>query len=419
MNESTIDLECLDPECKGETFHTRDFLMFKKVREQYENDLKTDKIFSLNYTKEFFKKYLFGNELYKKLNRINTIIDKRLNNECKDIINQFSKDDYQFDIKYLNAELVDSSDYTITNIGTSNDSYSMIESDLLDSYCPDIPTKLEITYNNIGLLMTFKYVLVTDNYCNQLYKIFGLPPTEYVSFMFSHYYSPQQNRCYQYLYIINSDRYGYVNDTNSKFSGVVLYHNACTEELIPMDRVNHYKVLGQYSNFREHSIFVDDWIINKNLKSIKCDKPIFDDYILPLIRFYSWSMRKQHMLKNHYTYPEAVPSYQIMHEKWCIKNNISLDNKMNYEKDFLKECFMYDKYFKQNYNSCVKEDDLSTQWYTQILFSIVMYVLEKSVSDFISNRDNLVSRSETRFSKSNEVMNIDHIVNSFKDQYCH
>ncbi len=384
----------LDPECNGETFHTRDFLMFNKIRKQYQNDLKTDKIPTLNYTKNFFKKYIMGNELFTKMTRINKIIKEKLYNECKSNIEiaenkgYFSIDNYQFNTNCLDVDL--------------NEVYD-------SSYYSGQPPKLDFEERNFGLSTSFKYHTIIDNYDNRIYHLFRLTPTFEINFLFSHYNGDSSNNdTYQYLYILSKTRDH--DDINT--SAIILYYKP-TSYIID-DKEKLWSDLFEYSNLRNHSIFDEVFLLNQ-FTFIKCDKPIFDDYSLPLLRFYRWAKRKQYEIScsNRDDY-SVIVSFETLFDKWCATNNIIKDDES--KKEFLDEFFMYDKNFFNKYKRNIT-NELSTQWYTQILFSIVIDILEKSVPNFISGRDNLYSKSNSDFSRSNEVMIIDHIINEFKETF--
>jgi len=383
----------LDPECTEETFHTRDFLLFKKIRRQYE-------ISSKNYSREFYKKYICGKELFDKMNRINTIMNKKLDKHSL-----LNKENYLFDTDHLNATILDLHDYTPLSLGDDYIPYDTAK-DLESQQDVDNITKQFIEEKCFGLSSVFNFKTVSSKYNNILYRVFDIEPEDKVYIISSHY-KTFDNKYYQYLYI-------FLTDVDFIRCGMVLYYNPTSD--IVYDKTNKedfWDMMSQYNNLLCQPLITKSILDHQCVSFIKCDKPIFDDYSMQMLRFYRWSKYKQIQMSNAYGDPQMLPSYKFLFSKWLKTKN--LDNLKASEEEFLKELFMYDKNFINEYRNKHVESDLSTQWFVQIYFSVILHILENSLPNFISSRDNLYLKENRGFVRSNEIMITDYIVSTFED----
>ena len=419
----------IDTNCRCTSKKMQEFYYWKYHRELYLDSLKNgtfDIVKDGNYAEYFAKKYVFGKYYYNLMSDFNKRVALKfkqseyaayISDMAHKINNTFRMDKFQFIVNPMNIQIKDFASIDITDKNTKN----------AESYCykvmNDKNRPKEYDDETLGLIATFSFRILDFSYDSILRKYVNLTSLDEREQNFKISLSNFKDNVGKFYQVISLF-------LNARTSDMRYFDHMITFYYTPKDHPmysSNISSCNSYPNFEYHdvdcllnhyynnfAIYVCDVFKNK-VHLYRCEKPIFDEHQLKILRTYSFIADKSYIEAQKEStgyYSISTSDRKSKTRKYCenlLKKKYPQMNTLEIEKQMFIDYPMYVPAYFSLAKASKDINSLYTQADKQLFFSTIVKVLnnienniptnsfkqDKSyLSDsFVSSRDALVPLS--------------------------
>ena len=426
----------LDSDCRCTSKRMQEFYYWKYCKELYLDSLKIgtfDIVKDGNYAEYFVKKYLFGKFYYDIMSNFNKRVVFKLkqpkyasyiDDQTNKINDKFNLDKFQFIINPMEIEIESFINIEITERNIQNAElcwYNVIH---------DKNRPKEYNDETLGLVGAFSFKILSSKYDSKLYPYIVCNNVDRGKQIFRislSNFKDNEGKIYQVISLILNTTYLDIKN----FSHMIVFYYTPNEHSTYNSNIASK---DSYLNFANHDVdcllnhfygefaTYDATLLKDRIHLYRCEKPIFDENQLKILRTYSFIANKSQIetdkLSNRHYFSNPIEKSETA--KYCerlLKNKYPNLSSLELQKQMFKDYPMYvPLYFKQ-VQECENIHSLSTQSVKQLFFSTILRILnnienniptnsfkqDKSyLSDsFVSSRDALIPL----YSKDSTIQN--------------